>query len=180
MFAHFPHLVQATFGTCGVPMYLVGALATVGISKDHILQRRTDGFIVSVPLRGIDYHLTHINESVAESSPTTLPEEPLWAVGAVTIYPDRWDGPLPAGLPRDADAAHIRKHFQVDPMQSMQLASMLCFTVTDKDRAYAVMCFFDSDEHKLESVTIKHQGDWIWASALPPWPDSTVTPDMLW
>lgn len=164
-----PDFLQSTLGLCGEANYIVGALTLAGLSNEQILHTR-GSYVLPVERHGIDFMLRHVPEDAdALATYLTKPAE-LWAIEGFAIHLAHWKGGLPGALSVGAGATDLLQAFQVAADGAMLLPQMLCFEKAENERRIGVVALLGADTGQIESLIIKHQGEFTLATALPPWP----------
>jgi hypothetical protein len=169
-----PDFLQSTLGLCGEANYLVGALTLAGLSNEQILQRTRGSYVLPVERHGVDLMLRHVpDDADVLTAYLTKPPE-LWAIEGFAIHLAPWKGGLPGALTLDARGADVLQAFAVPTGEAMQLPQMLCFEKAENERRIGVVALFGTDTGQIESLIIKHQGEFTFATALPPWPTESL------
>jgi hypothetical protein len=168
-----PDFLQSTLGLCGEANYLVGALTLAGLSNEQILQRTRGSYVLPVERHGVDLMLRHVpDDADVLATYSTKPPE-LWAIEGFAIHLAPWKGGLPGALTLGARGEDVLQAFAVPADEAMQLPQMLCFEKAENERRIGVVALTGSDGGRIESLIVKHQGAFILASALPPWPSES-------
>lgn len=170
-----PDLLQCTLGLCGEANYLMAALTLTGMPQDRILQRTRTSYVLPVKQHGIDFMLRHVPQDAEEL--VTFPSQPteLWVVEGFVLHLAQWKGGLPSGIAAGVNATQLLQAFAIPASEALQMPQMLCFEKAENERRVGVVALIGSDSGQIESLIIKHQGEWTFATALPPWPRESLT-----
>lgn len=169
VFNFLPDALQCAFGLCGEANYWAGAVALAGVATDQILRKTRDGYTVTLAQSGIDLMIRHLPSDAEVFSDFDDKPVDLWAIEGIAIHVAHCELELPTGIQTRASSADVLTAFKVAAEDAMQMPQMLCFETTQRQRSVAVMALMQSTG-TLETLIIKHKGEWIIASALPPWP----------
>lgn len=165
-----PDFLQSILGLCGEANYIVGALTLAGLSTDQILRRTRGSYVLPVERHGIDLMLRHVpDDADVLAAYSTKPAE-LWAIEGFALHLAQWKGGLPGTLAVGAGAADLLQAFEVAAEGAMQLPQMLCVEKAENERRIGVVALLRADTGQIESLIIKHQGEFTLATALAPWP----------